>query len=108
MAKYVLKRGKHHGMVDGVRTQLEPGAVVELNDAQAEAFKDRFVSLRVHEAEKAAETARLEESKSKSKAKSEAADENKAAKAKEAQEAEKVKVEAENKTAGSPSSSGDK
>lgn len=52
--KYVLMTGKHY-KEDG--TLCKAGDVVELNAAQAEAFKDKFKSLAAVEAERDARTA---------------------------------------------------
>lgn len=58
MAKYILQRGTHDGFdAAGNRKVFQKGDVVELTDAQAAAFKDKFVG---YAEQKAAETAEAE------------------------------------------------
>lgn len=100
MAKYILKSGKHYTRNNKGEVEChKPGAVLELTPGQAEAFKDRFVSSKVHAAELAATKAKLEEAEEAAAVKDDKDDEAKAEAAKKAQADEEAKLAAEKKAA---------
>lgn len=87
MKKMRLIRGKHYKLVDGERVLCKKGDVVELTDAQAEAFADKFEPANRQAEEAAAQAAADEEAAQK------AAEAEAAKKAAEAEAAQKAAAE---------------